>query len=178
MKKIISLILAIAMTMSMGALCFAENVQEDEFYTQAQILTYNPETNDFDVSYMPVSELDSSVARTPKNFKFTFNQTINSSTTGNFLMNTTTYDGNPDTAYLLEDDDTICIRLDKKPSGTLYFQSYHYLDGYKLGPTGTIKNQVTVISGFSKAFNLLGVCKLQLRTSSGSQTISGTVTEN
>ncbi|MFR3617426.1 hypothetical protein, partial [Hominilimicola sp.] len=84
-----------------------------------------------------------------------------------------------DDSYLITDDDTIILRLDKKPAKTLRLQVCKR-DGSILGPTGDIKTSQTVfkMSGLNKYYNSIGTCKIHLKTLSGSATISGTLSED
>ncbi len=173
LKKIIPIGLAAIMAVSaMSISTFAaniKNVDDVDFYNTVQILTFNPETQDFDIRYEPASEAS---LMTLPNYTFTFNQTIN--TTGSFLTNLK--DGSE--SYLITDDDTMVLRLNQKPSVRLKLQVCKN-DGTKLGPYREISTSTTVVEmdGLSEYYNLLGSCKVHLQATSGSTNVSGSLSE-
>lgn len=147
-----------------------KNVDDVDFYNTVQILTFNPETQDFDSRYEPASDVS---LMTLPNYTFTFNQTIN--TTGSFLKNLE--DG--EESYLITDDDTMVLRLNQKPSVRLKLQVCKN-DGTAYGPYREISTSMTVVemSGLSDYYNLIGSCKVQLKTTTGSTIVSGSLSEN
>ena len=161
---------AMMMTAGMTGSAFAAEDENINFYNSVQVLTFNSETGSFDSSYEPASQI---APMTLPNYTFTFNQTI--TTSGSYLKNLDTGDD----SYLITDDDTIILRLDKKPAKTLRLQVCKR-DGSILGPTGDIKTSQTVfkMSGLNKYYNSIGTCKIHLKTLSGSATISGTLSED
>ena len=171
LKRIVTMgITALMAASAMSVSAFAAEDENINFYNSVQVLTFNSETGSFDSSYEPASQI---APMTLPNYTFTFNQTI--TTSGSYLKNLDTGDD----SYLITDDDTIILRLDKKPAKTLRLQVCKR-DGSILGPTGDIKTSQTVfkMSGLNKYYNSIGTCKIHLKTLSGSATISGTLRED
>ena len=110
LRKIVTMGMATLMAVSaMSLSAFAAEDENINFYNSVQVLTFNSETGSFDSSYEPASQI---APMTLPNYTFTFNQTI--TTSGSYLKNLDTGDD----SYLITDDDTIILRLDKKPAKT------------------------------------------------------------
>lgn len=176
-KKTVSI--GIAMLMSASAMCttgFAQEANEDtwDFYNTKQILTFNPETQEFDSEFV---ERTSVLPFTLPGYTFTFNQAINSKGSS-FLYNTSDKTGYPE-CYQITDDDTICIRLNEKPEERIAVQICE-TDGTPYGPAGTIKtSQVEIeLDDLYAYYGSIGTLKIRMTSASSVIRISGTVSEN
>lgn len=173
-RKIITMGLAAIMAvsaMSISAMA-EENVTQDEnidFYNTVQIVTYNTETGEFDSAYEPVLDV---MPMTFPDYTFHFAQYVG--TAGRFLKN---IDDNEDEGYTITDDDTMVVRLDNKPSKQLTMYLCRY-NGTVWGDSINITTSYVKIIGLSSYFSQYGNLKIKMATSSGTEYVSGSVSEN
>lgn len=76
LRKIVTMGMATLMAvsaMSLSAFAADKELDEVDFYKDMQVLTYNPETNNFDSSYEPISEV--STTSLP-NYSFVFDHML------------------------------------------------------------------------------------------------------
>ena len=177
LKRIVTMGMATLMAvsaMSLSAFAADKELDEVDFYKDMQVLTYNPETNNFDSSYEPISEV--STTSLP-NYSFVFDQYVASTAT--YLRNLETKYGEDAYVYPIQDDDTMYITLNEKPQHRLNVELC-LPNGTVNGPTGQISTLKTklVLSGLYPYYNNIGGVKLKVKSldANSRMKISGEIT--